>query len=454
MRIAILLGCLFCGYVHGRALTIDESKVDFGEQYQFDEIVRDISVWNSSDHPVAVSVRKLMGPGTASIDHQTIEPHGTAKVHVAMPLRNAIGSVATRFMIDSTEPDGIQHYAIRVGGYVESVLDDPNQTIDFGIVESGHAVEERKFEVASSEFPDLKATKILEAPDFVSATIAADGRSIMLRPAKVSTLGVNLGDVRFALNSPRQKEASVLVALDAHGSVLPNQNPVEFGLQRRGNRSTFRLQLTSRDGKPFRVGTPQVKDAKLDVQSAACLPEAPGCKAFLLKVEKEQATGQIFGKVVFPLPDSNEQLAVNLAGLLLDDATPVQPLESALTPSRGTSQSTSANANSLASAIKQSVSPHDTPEPAGKGPLLKWQVGNESGIYGYAIFRGDSADGKFARINEQLIRARNEGDNITSDYQWRDTGAAAGKEYWYYIAIFYSEGRKQQLTGPQKVLAK
>jgi len=75
-------------------------------------------------------------------------------------------------------------------------------------------------------------------------------------------------------------------------------------------------------------------------------------------------------------------------------------------------------------------------------------------MYGYAIYRGDAVDGPFTRLNESIVKAHNEGDGATASYQWRDTSASKGKEYWYYITIFNSNGTKRQLTGPQKVTAR
>jgi hypothetical protein len=108
----------------------------------------------------------------------------------------------------------------------------------------------------------------------------------------------------------------------------------------------------------------------------------------------------------------------------------------------------------LASSIKKRIDEASQQEAPGSGPLLKWQIANEAGIYGYAIYRGNSADGPFARVNDTIVKAENAGDNTTASYQWRDTTAQKGREYWYYITIFNNNGKKTSLTGPQKVRAK
>jgi hypothetical protein len=108
----------------------------------------------------------------------------------------------------------------------------------------------------------------------------------------------------------------------------------------------------------------------------------------------------------------------------------------------------------LSKSLKNATTDHLDDSPNGSGPLLKWQVANESGIYGYAIYRGATSDGQFDRVNKAIVKAGNGGDGVTATYQWRDTSAVKGHEYWYYITIFNSNGSKTQLTGPQKVVAK
>jgi len=104
--------------------------------------------------------------------------------------------------------------------------------------------------------------------------------------------------------------------------------------------------------------------------------------------------------------------------------------------------------------LKNAVAEQPQEAAPGTGPLLKWQVENEIGMYGYAVYRSDREDGKFIRVNGTIIAAANHGDNVKASYQWRDNTAVKGKEYWYRITIFYNDGRKVPLTGPQKVVAK
>ena len=91
--------------------------------------------------------------------------------------------------------------------------------------------------------------------------------------------------------------------------------------------------------------------------------------------------------------------------------------------------------------------------PPGTGPLLKWTVANGASIHGFQVFRSGNDNGPFVLLNPKSIPSTAQTQDSVS-YQWRDNSAVSGKTYWYYIGIVYNDGHKQQLTGPQKVVAK
>ena len=90
--------------------------------------------------------------------------------------------------------------------------------------------------------------------------------------------------------------------------------------------------------------------------------------------------------------------------------------------------------------------------PPGNGPLLKWQVANEQQVYGYLVNRAGRESGPFVRVNPDVIKAASSGSGWT--YQWRDETALAGRTYWYYISIINKAGKIEQLSSPQKIVAK
>jgi hypothetical protein len=107
----------------------------------------------------------------------------------------------------------------------------------------------------------------------------------------------------------------------------------------------------------------------------------------------------------------------------------------------------------IKSALKLAVRDAQVPPPPGDGPLIKWSATNEQLVYGYAVYRADSEKGPFVRVTDHVIQTGN-ADGTGSKYQWRDNSAISGRTYWYYIGILNRDGSKQQLSTPQKVVAK
>jgi hypothetical protein len=241
--------------------------------------------------------------------------------------------------------------------------------------------------------------------------------------------------------------------MDVHGNVVPDQSPIDLGLQRPGTRIPLRLQLTSRDGAKFRTGPVTIEGiAQISTAEAPCLPKPrDDCHAYLVTIKDNQPFGRIQGSLNIPLPDTGQVLHDPVTGTYLSDATKIHSLNEMFDSGKTTTQSQSST--DLSKSLKSATEREDAPPP-GTGPLLKWRVANEAGIYGYAIYRGDAVDGRYERVNTPIVKAHNEGDGVTASYQWRDTRTTKGKEYFYYITIFNNNGSKTQLTGPQKVTAK
>jgi hypothetical protein len=100
-------------------------------------------------------------------------------------------------------------------------------------------------------------------------------------------------------------------------------------------------------------------------------------------------------------------------------------------------------------AYSRAINP-PTPPP-GTGPLLKWSTATEDSVHGYQIFRSDSADGPFVLQNAKTLLVHPDTGSI---YQWRDPNAESGKAYWYYIGVVYKNGKKENLSSPQRTVAK
>jgi hypothetical protein len=96
--------------------------------------------------------------------------------------------------------------------------------------------------------------------------------------------------------------------------------------------------------------------------------------------------------------------------------------------------------------------PPSAQPPSGNGPLLKWRVTDESGVYGYQIFRADAEQGPFVLQNTSVLRAHSK-QYSSIPYFWRDEHTKSGSTYWYYIGAVYKDGRKQVLSPPRSKAA-
>jgi hypothetical protein len=449
----VVVFCFAVGidFASASSLTLDENEIDFGEKFQFAHLVHELKVWNTSKTSTVVFQTDSNRDGTSiQATPEILGPQQSGMVRIELSLSDHLGYLGKRIQL-RTEEDGTQQtYPVVFMGYVNSILDDAETGVDFGPVDTNTGAE-RDVAFSSSIVPKLQVTQVLEAPEFVHLTILSSGKGIRLATKKSSVLGYRKGVVKVALNSVDQPQAWINVLADFRGDIVPDQNPLSFGVQRPSSLHSIRLQLRSRTESAFSIEHFEVSPtAHVDIRQVSCLPApSKSCSGYELIAERNRAQGQIEGEATFKVAGSPDVLHVLLQGIFFNDSTNLQPLEKI-----SAAQASVTKKTDIVSELSKATNPMSDAVPAGFGPLLKWKIANESAIYGYAIYRGESAEGVFKRINEKLIRAKNNGDNEEVLYQYRDTTAKLQHEYWYYITIFYNSGKKVQLTGPQKVVAK
>jgi hypothetical protein len=216
----------------------------------------------------------------------------------------------------------------------------------------------------------------------------------------------------------------------------------------------FLIRLTSPTNKEFEVGKLDVQRIEGTATAENCTPATKTCKIVHLKVSNDQTPGRLDGVVNVELPGYSRVLPVELTGMLLTPDTKVHKMEDLLEQSARSAESkTAAPATiQLGAALKESV--RQEAPPPGNGPLLKWQVAHQGTTYGYVIYRAEAESGPFLRINDEIIPVVREGEAESGKYQWRDNSAESGKPYWYSIGIISGGGNRQDLSGPQRVVAK
>lgn len=84
---------------------------------------------------------------------------------------------------------------------------------------------------------------------------------------------------------------------------------------------------------------------------------------------------------------------------------------------------------------------------------IRWATASEVDNFGYDVYRGESADGPFTRLNAEPIAGAGTTDE-PSYYTYVDQGLDPGKDYYYYVESISMHGQREIFTPIQKVAAK
>lgn len=386
-------------------------------------------------------------------EDRVIAPHGTWTFEPEIHWENGLGQQRHRFAI--VLDDGRQKL-VDAFAFVHSVLDEPKQVVDFGTVQAGATDSQKTIAVTSREDQSLRLNEVLEAPRFVDAVIDSSRQNVLVKPSANAPWGVQYGFLKLATNLAEQPEVWIEVKADVHGTVVPAMSPFDMSVMRTGQKHEFLIRLDHRDRKKFKIGSLKVEGINATAELDNCAKGENGCRMVRLTVSDDQPLGALKGKLLVELPEYKQTLPVMLWGLLLSPDTKIQTLDqrpaSDATASGGHSK-VEAQSDIKSALHKATQPPAVATNPPGRGPLLKWSVASELGVYGYAIYRAVSEDGSQKRINSSAVPAMSE-EGSGASYAWRDTTAEPGKTYWYRIGVLFNDGRKQDLTGLQKVVAK
>lgn len=444
-----------CGWLacHGAlALTIEDG--DAGFSYQFRTLRGSFTVINDSDKeigPLSIKPANAQDRLAAAMPER-LAPGQRAVIDVELRSEDDFGARWHGFFVSSPASEKPLVARVRVFGL--SVLEDPQQTFDFGVVEAG-ATPQLEYEIRSDD-PRVRIKAVKETPAFLSARVADDGRKLIFKHAPVSAWGRLDGLVKVTLDSPDQPEAWLRVISEVQGVVKPSTTIFSLGLARVGSDNEFILQYRRDDDKPFRIDSAVVDGiATKKVTIEECANGEKGCRQvrFLLDEEK-QPKGQLRGTLKAHVADLDREIFVVVGGLLVGKDTKIESLDSAMMAKNAPASAD----KDLGLALKKLKStdmdrPVEPATPPGEGPLLRWSVDNDGRVYAYGIYRADRADGPFALQSNFVRRSSVAREGVPSLYALRDTTAVAGKDYWYRIAMFYPDGKHEFLTGPQHVKA-
>jgi len=76
---------------------------------------------------------------------------------------------------------------------------------------------------------------------------------------------------------------------------------------------------------------------------------------------------------------------------------------------------------------------------------IKWVTASELNNFGFDVFRGESEEGPFTRINEHTIAGAGSSDT-PNQYKYVDANIEVGKVYWYYVESISMSGQREKFT--------
>lgn len=447
----------------GAGASLSVEHCNLGEKYQFESAQCQFKFRNDGDQMIVVEKIKPTRPGdSASVAEIQVPAHQERQITFSAQIGNQLGPLL-RFVNFEVEGESRKLIA---SGFVLSDLDDGSQRIDFGLVNAANGSSPRTIELSTHSISDFTISNVIDSPAWIEAKLGPNNRSISARVLPGAPWAPSEGFIKLRINTPHQKEAWIPVSANIQGEVIPSANPFEIGAVHEGSVIEFAIRLTSRNGKSFELGPIRSTGVNAIVTKASCVPASRDCQLLKARLPDDLPLGMFRGDLQIDLPKYKRDLQIAFGGLLVAKTTEIRKVPDSSSVSSTTSNiGQNANGPEVASikrppslsgllrdAAVQASAQSALKPPPGTGPLLRWQVANEQQVYGYLINRSENDKGPFVRVNQDVIKAVSTGPGWS--YQWRDDGAISGKIYWYYISIINKAGKIEQLSSPQKILAK
>jgi len=76
---------------------------------------------------------------------------------------------------------------------------------------------------------------------------------------------------------------------------------------------------------------------------------------------------------------------------------------------------------------------------------IKWKTASEQENFGYDVFRSDTEDGEFIKVNDEML----EGAGTTVDessYEFHDDAIDPCKQYFYFVESISMSGEREAFT--------
>lgn len=433
------------------AQSLTSSDLDAGFTYPLSEINTEATLTNNGSVPLSIDKIVPRWPGTvADVDlkKKSLQPGESTQVAIRIESGDGVGRYSHVFLVfqaGSAEP--VAKIAVR--GFADWVVDPASLSVDAGMVRFDSPFT-HKFVLKVRPGTTVRLDKVVKPNKWFDAQVIGDGKALLVTGKRGMDWGAFDETIFVSTDSKVQPTVAFHVRGELRGAIAPSQNMVSFGAIREGTSVEQAVSLESLVDGAVNVGDIAISGTSASVTVNDCIPASRNCKLIKLKLGEQKVNSAPQGVMSIPFPDYKVKLDIPFGGSVIGKNTVVRDLEKEIESARNSPAS-------ITSALQSAV--HSTRSlemdiPPGDGPLLKWQVANESKIFGYEIYRSAVSEGPFERVSRDMIRRLSDDATVSSIYRWRDSGTVRGKEYWYYIGTVYLDGKKEPLSTPQRIVSK
>lgn len=460
----LIIAAIICGFpwlIHaattpvvasssGTAVSLSKD-VDVGVVFPFATIEVRPLLTNTGSRAIRIEKIVSRWEGTeADIDFvpTTVPPGENYQVGLKIHNGERVGRFSHIFLLfdgKSDEPVG----KVAVRGFTDWIVDPKSLILDVGMIGEGKSIE-RVVRPQARPGESVRFKKVSKQSADLEVAIVENGRGLRVKTLPRKTWGPFDSMILVDTDNSIQDRVGIHVKGEVRGAIVPSMNVVEFGVVRVGEASERAVRIDDTSGKNINIGKVEIQGAAASTKIEDCTPKLDSCRIIKLILDEEQMVRAPHGLMSIHFPDYEAVLPIPFGAAIIGRDTVVRDLEQVVQASQNSPAM-------LSSVLKSSVvpsAPLEMPVPRGDGPLLKWEMTNESTIFGYEIYRSGTADGPFARVNSVIIPRLSDDATISSVYRWRDSDVQTGNDYWYYIGVVYLNGRKEALSTAQKIKAK
>jgi hypothetical protein len=468
------------------ALVFAEPHSVYGDRYQFGEVAHRFAFSNQGTRPVEVTdTVAVTGDGELTVTPRRLGPGESGAVEVRQPLGGRLGRAAFRYALLTDEPC-VDRYRFSLSGFAQSAYDPERGVLDLGTVDRDRGGS-AELELASREVGRLEVTSIAGAPGWLRVEVAGrageTGEGVLLRAtaAPGAPLGLHAGQLELRTGVPHQPRLEVGYSVAVYGDVVPSAAAVDLGLARVGEELTGELALRSRSAAAFVVERVADPAGAVDAEVAPCPGDPPGCALLRLR-HRAVAETALDGRLLVHLAAGGEPLPIGYRGWVVAAGTAIRDLgvvgsetgeagaageggaagpggPAAITGSSGAEPGVPPAASSAGASppapTSGASSPDAAPEPGspaqtGNGdrwPTVHWTVVDETGIYGYQVYRSERREGPFRRVDDGIVHVPHDDGADRHSYTWTDRTAEPCRTYHYYLDLVGFGGLKQRFSG-------